>query len=163
METEVSNTLNSTSTQLKQLAKYLNSRGISSKLFQDKVEIYQETTSINRLDKIGSSSNRSYMKSTPEYPLLQWVYEVRMWDADPDVPVLFFTVYIEDESVSRVAGLKDLLGIVTADVSVCEHPKSGLPIMYIHPCNTKKWMTETQASIWLWLVHFGRSANLFLD
>lgn len=87
------------------------------------------------------------------------VYEVRMWAADPGVPVLYFTVYRHDAGGTRVAGLPEL---ALPEASVCEHPETGLPTLFIHPCNTRAWLTDTRASMLLWLVHFGAQAGLDL-
>lgn len=92
-----------------------------------------------------------------------WVLEIRMWAADPSVPVLYFTVYAEADSLNsetdstRVLGLREL---DLREVVIGEHPRTGMPVLFVHPCNTRAWLADTGASMFLWLTHFVAMARI---
>lgn len=95
------------------------------------------------------------------------VYSVIPWAADPETPVLYFSVYNDDYTpVTALEAVVDIIGAredVRKFISHCEHPVTGLPCFFLHPCNTKAMLDSLgQDKYILWLAGVGRSVGLAL-
>lgn len=101
-----------------------------------------------------------YIEFTEFINSFVWVIEVRMWSADLTVPCLYFTVYETSLTGTRVLGLHEL---DVRETIISEHPRTGLPSLFVHPCNTRAWLDDTHASTFLWLAHFAAEARIPLN
>lgn len=95
------------------------------------------------------------------------VYTIVPWAADPEIPVLYFSVYDDDSAaVTTFETVVDVIGAnedVQKFISLCEHPITGLPCFFLHPCNTKQMLGELgQDKYILWLAGVGRTIGLTL-
>lgn len=93
------------------------------------------------------------------------VGDVVPWRADEELPVLYFVLYLETpEGMVRPATAAQFHQAVQSEnsewVSATEHPLTGLPCLFVHPCHTRNWLDATGGSLWLWIQHFGRVAGL---
>lgn len=76
------------------------------------------------------------------------IYSVVPWPADPDVPVLYLTLYT-DERPATPAEAICLLNIEAEFapwISPVEHPITGLPALSVHPCRTRDWLRDVAGS-----------------
>lgn len=85
-------------------------------------------------------------------------FEIYPWGADPRVPVLYFTHFVDD-GVERPASVEETRNLVDRSVrdwiSPTEHPVTGLRTLFLHPCNTLEWLEDTGGDWWLWLQCIG--------
>lgn len=93
------------------------------------------------------------------------VGDIVPWQADEEVPVLYFVLYLETpEGEVRPATAAQFHQAVKSGnkawVSATEHPLTGLPCLFVHPCHTREWLGDTGGSLMLWLQHFGPAAGL---
>lgn len=105
------------------------------------------------------------------------MYWVCPWTSDPQIPVLYFNVYDHDELVVKVDEVYRLLvpeqfceelgpthALSRGSISQAEHPGTGLPAFYIHPCNTGQLLDhlDTGSGLVLWLKWFGQRVGLHI-
>lgn len=121
----------------------------------------------------------TYIEVNPEEPLkasprYTAKYSIVPWVASPSIPVLYFNVYETIGNGGQVlTSLDKLIGNIVPEehqeemrgvVSQTEHPVTGLPTFFIHPCHTDDLRAQVGGDFsWkLWLQFFGQRVGLMI-
>lgn len=97
-------------------------------------------------------------------------YDVIPWAADPEVPVLYMLSFEERKEdgfdVTRPTTLhayRTRLDPYFAQwITPTEHPLTGMPTWFVHPCHTREWLKEIGGSWWLWFQYVGAGTGITL-
>jgi ubiquitin-like-conjugating enzyme ATG10 len=119
-----------------------------------------------------------YIEINQEQGRIRGIYYVVGWTADPDVPVLYFNAYENDQLITDIDVIYHTLvpkvyqSSVYGSITQGEHPILGYPSFFIHPCQTKellKVLTIDRCKqavdsdvLYTWLQTFGSIVGLKL-
>lgn len=107
---------------------------------------------------------------------LRKIYEICWWPVDPDVPMLMINVYENDQIVTKIDKVYELLvpeslkgdleNSTMGSLTQGEHPVYGYPIFYLHPCTTGEFLDtlkndlKSSNVLYTWLQTYGRYISL---
>ncbi|KAG5356000.1 Ubiquitin-like-conjugating enzyme ATG10 [Yarrowia sp. B02] len=94
-----------------------------------------------------------------------------LWSALYSCPVVYMACYRDSEPVTLldefVAFMGQLNVSITPDIGItqAEHPETGLPVFFLHPCKTREMLDLLQEGLdgemaELWMETYGRLVGL---